>query len=66
MGTSVGPGGLVAVLSQWETRGGRWRVVTESEGWVTVGLMSDGGEEVSRVTGARTAVLASFLASAGG
>ena len=41
-----------------------WRVVDESEGWVTVGLMSDGGEKGSRVTGARTAVLTSFLTSA--
>jgi hypothetical protein len=54
------------VLAQWERRGRRWRVVSESDGWVTVGLMGDGGAVVSRVTGARTAVLTSFLGCADG
>ena len=55
------PGGLVDVLSRWETHGGRWRVVNETEGWLTVGLMSCDGEEMSSVTGSRTAVLTAFL-----
>jgi hypothetical protein len=56
------PGGLVAMLSRWETQGGHWRVVHETEAWLTVGLLScDGGEEMSRVTGSRTAVLTAFL-----
>ena len=49
------------MLSRWETQGGQWRVVNETEAWLTVGLVSCDGEEVSRVTGARTAVLTAFL-----
>jgi hypothetical protein len=55
------PGGLVDVLSRWETQGGHWRVANETEAWLTVGLMSCDGEEMSRVTGSRTAVLTAFL-----
>jgi hypothetical protein len=55
------PGGLVDVLSRWETQGGHWRVVNETGTWLTVGLMSCDGEEMSRVTSSRTAVLAAFL-----
>lgn len=56
------PGGLVALLSRWESRGGHWQVVSETDAWLTIGLMScDGGEEMSRVTGSRTAVLTAFL-----
>lgn len=55
------PGGLVDVLSRWETRGGHWRVVNETEAWLTVGLMGCDGEGMSRVTGSRTAVLTAFL-----
>lgn len=55
------PGGLVDVLSRWETRGGHWRVVNETEAWLTVGLMSCDDEEMSRVTSSRTAVLTAFL-----
>jgi hypothetical protein len=37
-------------------------VVSETDAWLTIGLMScDGGEEMSRVTGSRTAVLTAFL-----
>ena len=53
--------GLVAVLSRWELQGGQWRVVTETEAWLTIGLMSCGGEEMSRVSGSRTTVLTAFL-----
>lgn len=55
------PGDLVAMLSRWETRGGYWRVVDETETWLTVGLMSCDDQEMSRVTGSRTAVLTAFL-----
>ena len=55
------PGGLVDVLSRWETQGGHWQVVNETEAWLTVGLMSCDDEEMSRVTASRTAVLTAFL-----
>jgi hypothetical protein len=54
-------GDLVAVLSRWEVQGGQWRVVTETEARLTVGLMSCGGEEMSRVTGSGTTALTAFL-----
>jgi hypothetical protein len=49
------------VLSRWETQAGHWRVVNEAGAWLSVGLMSCDGEEMSRVTGSRTAVLTAFL-----
>ncbi len=63
MGTpSAGPaGGLVVVLSRWEAQGGRWRVLDESDAWLTVELMSGADRQISRVTGSRTAVLTAFL-----
>ncbi len=54
-------GGLVVVLSRWEAQGGRWRVLDESDAWLTVGLMSGEDRQISRVTGSRTAVLTAFL-----
>ena len=57
------PGGLVEVLQRWETTGGQWRVVRSSDTWIELDLCSsDGEEQVSRVSGARTTVLRSFLA----
>ena len=51
------------VLSRWELSGGLWVVVDATDTWITFGLLScDGGEEMTRVTAARTAVLAAFLA----
>lgn len=55
------PGGLVVVLSRWETQGGHWRVLNETEAWLTVGLVSCDEQEMSRITSARTAVLTEFL-----
>jgi hypothetical protein len=56
------PGGLVALLSRWETHGGQWQVLAETEEWLTVGLVRcDGGEEMGRVTGTRTAELTAYL-----
>jgi hypothetical protein len=49
------------MLSRWETQGGHWRVVNEAGACLSVGLMSCDGEEMSRVTGSRTAVLTAFL-----
>jgi hypothetical protein len=55
-------GGLVEVLSRWEDSGGQWRILAETERWLTVGLFScDGGEEMTRVTGERTPVVAAYL-----
>jgi hypothetical protein len=51
------------VLMRWEASGGRWRVLEERDGWLTVGLYPlDGGEVVTQVTGARTSVLETYLA----
>lgn len=56
------PGDLVDVLSRWADSGGHWRILEEADHWLTVGLYScDGGEEMTRVTGARTAVLTAYL-----
>ena len=57
------PGGLVEVLARWEDSGGHWRLLSSSAEWVDIGLYScDGGEQMSRVSGARTTVLRSYLA----
>ena len=57
------PGGLVEVLERWELTGGRWEVLAASDTWIDIDLFpADGGEQVSRVSGARTSVLRSFLA----
>ena len=57
------PGGLVEVLERWELSGGHWKVLASSDSWIDIGLFpSDGGEQVSRVSGARTSVLRGFLA----
>ncbi|KQV69804.1 hypothetical protein ASC64_08260 [Nocardioides sp. Root122] len=57
------PGGLVEVLERWELAGGRWEVLASSDTWIDIGLFpADGGDQVSRVSGARTSVLRSFLA----
>lgn len=54
--------GLVEVLTRWETSGGHWRVLTSDPSWIEVGLFTcDGGEQMSRVGGARTAALAGYL-----
>jgi hypothetical protein len=53
----------VEVLGRWESSGGRWQVLGSSPGWIDIGLFtSDGGEQVTRVSGPRTSVLHSFLA----
>lgn len=58
-----GPGGLVGVLSRWESSGGKWRVLSMTEDWISVGLLTCGGdEEMSQVSGRRSTVLRSFLA----
>lgn len=57
------PGGLVEVLARWEDSGGRWKVLDARDDWIEIGLFTcDGGEEMSRVGGARTTVLHSYLA----
>ena len=55
------PGGLVRVLERWEASGGHWRVLETRTDWVEVGLLSCDGEQMSRVSSARTAVLSSYL-----
>lgn len=56
------PGDLVDVLSRWENSGGHWRILGDADHWLTIGLYScDGGEEMARVTGARTAALTTYL-----
>lgn len=53
---------LVGRLSRWETSGGHWRILRETDDWLTVGLYTcDGGEEMGRASGARTAELTTFL-----
>lgn len=57
------PGGLVHVLKRWEGSAGRWRVLNQADGWVTVGLSACGEDKVmSTVTAPRTSVLEAFLA----
>jgi hypothetical protein len=57
------PGGLVEVLSRWEDFGGQWEVLSSSADWIEIGLFTcDGAEQMSRVSGARTSVLHSYLA----
>lgn len=57
------PGGLVEVLSRWESTGGHWRVLRLKDEWIEIGLFAGNGEdEVTRVSGARTAVLRTYLA----
>lgn len=56
------PGGIVDVLTRWEDSGGQWRILKSSDRFVTAGLLSCAGDEMSRVTSERTAVLTSFLA----
>lgn len=55
------PGGIVDVLTRWEDSGGQWRILKSSERWVTAGLFSCAGDEMSRVTSERTAMLTKFL-----
>lgn len=53
---------LVQVLTRWESSGGHWRVLGSGPSWIEVGLFTcDGGEQMSRVGGARTAALDSYL-----
>ena len=57
------PGGLVEVLTRWERSGGHWQVLSSNDVWIDIGLFScDGLEQMSRVSGARTAVLRAYLA----
>lgn len=57
------PGGMVELLERWERSGGHWRIVSLRENWIALELLTcDGGESVSRVSGARTSVLRSYLA----
>lgn len=57
------PGGLVEVLSRWERSGGHWRVLELRDDWIDIGLLARGSnEQTTRVSGARTTVLRSFLA----
>ena len=56
------PGGLVEVLARWERAGGHWKVLNEDDDWIDIGLLTcDGGERMTRLSGARTSVLRSFL-----
>lgn len=56
------PGGLVEVLTRWENSGGHWKVLSLSDSWVEIGLLTcDGSEQMSHLSGARTSVLRSFL-----
>ncbi len=56
------PGGLVEVLTRWEGAGGHWNVLTLRDDWIEIGLVTcDGGEQMSRVSGTRTTVLAGYL-----
>lgn len=56
------PGGLVEVLARWEESGGHWKVLRSSPDWIDIGLFTcDGGEQMSRVSGARTSVLHGYL-----
>ncbi len=57
------PGGLVEVLTRWERSGGHWQVLSSKDDWIDIGLFScDGLEQMSHVSGARTAVLHDYLA----
>lgn len=57
------PGGLVEVLSRWADSGGHWKVLKSSADWIDIGLYTcDGGEQMSRVSGARTSALRGYLA----
>ena len=57
------PGGLVEVLCRWADSGGHWKVLRSSADWIDIGLYTcDGGEQMSRVSGARTSALRSYLA----
>lgn len=55
------PGGLVQVLERWESSGGHWRVLEAREDWIDIALVACDGEQMSRVSSARTSVLASYL-----
>lgn len=56
------PGGLVDVLTRWERFGGHWSVLRVDDDWMELGLYScNGGEQMHRISGARTSVLRSFL-----
>lgn len=55
------PGGLVQVLERWESSGGHWRVLEAREDWIDIALVSCDGEQMSRVSSARTSVLAGYL-----
>jgi hypothetical protein len=57
------PGGLMHVLTRWESSEGRWRILESREGWLTVGFYAgDGDEAVGHVTAARTSVLEAYVA----
>lgn len=52
----------VEVLRRWETSGGHWRILRQSETSVVLGLFScDGGEQMERMS-ASGADLEAFLA----
>lgn len=54
--------GLVEELARWEVAGGHWRVAASDETRVDIDLLTcDGGEEMSRISLARTAELDGFL-----
>jgi len=53
---------LVEVLTRWENSGGHWEVLSMTDSWVEIGLLTCGGsEQMSHVSGARTSVLRTFL-----
>lgn len=54
--------GLVAELTRWEDAGGQWKVLRTDDAWIELGLFTCVGEQMSHLRGARTSVLASFLA----
>ena len=41
---------LVAELRRWQDAGAVWQVISRTRRGVTIGLLSDGGEEVDRFT----------------
>lgn len=55
------PGGLVSVLQRWEDSGGHWKVLEARDDWIDIALVSCDGEQMSRVSSARTSVLRSYL-----
>lgn len=53
---------LVDALTRWETSGGHWRVLADTDAGLTVGLYTcDGGEEMERLTAVPDPAVRAFL-----